>query len=75
MQTLYSPGQSAARAGTYLDHFQVKTPFFQAQTSPSTKRSKKIMMATNAPTGRPPKATANGKRKIVSTSKIRKMIP
>ena len=31
-------------------------------------------MATNAPNGNPVKATANGMRKIDSTSKIRKMI-
>ncbi len=28
----------------------------------------------NAPTGKPVKATANGTKKIASTSKIRKMI-
>src|SRR5205823_14048730 len=38
-----------------------------AQTSPSASNEIKIIIATNAPTDSPPKATANGRRKIVST--------
>jgi len=55
-----------------LLYFHVSTPFFHAQTSPSTNNSKKTSMATNAPAGSPAKATAKGSRKIVSTSKIKK---
>ena len=55
-------------------HFQVRTPFRQAQTRPSTSSRMKIKIATKAPTGRPVKDTANGSRKMVSTSKTRKMI-
>ena len=53
---------------------QFKTPFCHAHTKPSTSRSKNTIIAIDAPTVRPVNATANGNKKIVSTSKIRKMI-
>src|SRR5438034_8548987 len=56
-------------------HFaQFKHPLLHAQTSPSISNSRKTMIAMKAPTGKPVKATANGTRKIASTSKMRKMI-
>src|ERR1051326_8454607 len=57
-----------------LNHFHVSTPFIHAQTSPSTSSKRNIIIATNAPTDRVVNATANGSRKIVSTSKIRNTI-
>ena len=55
-------------------HFHVSTPFRHAQTNPSTSSRRKTTMARDAPTDSPPKETANGSRKIVSTSNTRKMI-
>src|SRR5260370_20262248 len=53
---------------------QFKQPLPQAQTRPSINRSRNTRIAMNAPTGKLVKATANGTRKIASTSKIRKII-
>src|SRR5205085_11684645 len=53
---------------------QSKQPLLQAQTSPSKSNSRKTMIAMNAPKGRPVNATANGTRKIASTSKTRKIM-
>src|SRR5947199_8133 len=56
-------------------HFaQFKHPLLHAQTSPSISNSRKTKIAMKAPTGKPVNATANGTRKIASTSKIRKMM-
>ena len=56
-------------------YFHVSTPFIQAQARPSTSNRMKTTIAMNAPAPSPVKATANGSRKIVSTSKMRKMMP
>src|SRR5205085_761476 len=53
---------------------QSKQPLLQAQTRPSSRSRRKTRIAMNAPNGRPVNATANGTRKIASTSKIRKMM-
>ena len=50
-------------------------PFIQAHTKPDTSRKRKTISDTNAPTPSPVNDTANGRRKIVSTSKTKKMIP
>src|SRR5437879_5053869 len=51
-------------------HFHVSTPFCQAQTRPSTSNKRKIIMAIKAPRPNPVNATAKGRRKMVSTSKM-----
>src|SRR5207248_7142025 len=53
---------------------QFKQPLPHAQTRPSINNSRKTRTAINAPISKPVKATANGTRKIASTSKIKKMI-
>ena len=53
-------------------YFHCKIPFAQAQTRPSTRRRRKTINAKNAASGSFKKAAANGRRKIVSTSKMRK---
>ena len=53
-------------------HF--RRPFIQAQARPSMRSNRKMAMPTRAPQDKPVKATAKGRRKIVSTSKIRKMM-
>src|SRR5688572_3733385 len=61
---------------SFVDHcyLQVKTPLRHAQTSPSTSRSRKTIIAKNAPKLRSRNAVANGNKNIVSTSKIKKMM-
>src|SRR6266404_6132565 len=66
LSSLRSPSSIGGLNNKIQVHAQVKIPFRQAQTSPSTSRSRNTIMAIKAPTGRPVKATANGSRKMVS---------
>ena len=46
-------------------------PFIQAHAKPSASNKMKIIIAMNAPNDKRVNTTAKGKRKIVSTSKIK----
>ena len=76
VSTNAGPGntQSLLASAATKYYFHVSTPFFHAHARPDTSMNKKTISDTNAPAPNPVNATANGSRKIVSTSKIRKMI-
>src|SRR5262249_18543858 len=61
-------GQTSSRLFTSAapnSHRHVNTPFFHAQTRPSTSSRTKIIIAMKAPGPNPVKATAKGSRKMV----------